>query len=220
MHGDEEVIEFLNEALTAELTAINQYFIHAKMCDNWGYQRLSAKKREESIEEMRHADETIERHGIKTVLTHCAHCFNTFRNEYPGLGARFEVVHHAGPRRHVADGGAVVDRGLAFPRLVPRLDGLDAELELEGRGYPVAGLEQAAHRILTVGVAVDESRGHDLALGFEGLFPGQRFFGDGGDPTSLDSDVADCVEGASEVRSRAGRGRLRADAPARALLGL
>ncbi|MEN8158819.1 MAG: bacterioferritin [Myxococcota bacterium] len=59
--GDEQVIEFLNEILTAELTAINQYFIHAKMCENWGFARLAKKKREESIEEMHDADRVIER---------------------------------------------------------------------------------------------------------------------------------------------------------------
>ena len=61
MQGDPEVIEFLNEALTAELTAINQYFIHAKMCENWGFKRLADKIREESIDEMKDADELIER---------------------------------------------------------------------------------------------------------------------------------------------------------------
>ncbi|MCA9512611.1 MAG: bacterioferritin [Myxococcota bacterium] len=61
MKGDTGIIEALNDVLTAELTAINQYFIHHKMCANWGYRRLSAKKREESIEEMKHADEMIER---------------------------------------------------------------------------------------------------------------------------------------------------------------
>lgn len=59
--GDAQVIELLNEILTAELTAINQYFIHAKMCSNWGFERLAKKKREESIEEMRDADRLIER---------------------------------------------------------------------------------------------------------------------------------------------------------------
>jgi len=59
--GDAKVIELLNEILTAELTAINQYFIHAKMCANWGYERLAKKKREESIEEMHDADRLIER---------------------------------------------------------------------------------------------------------------------------------------------------------------
>ena len=61
MRGDPEVIEALNEVLTAELTAINQYFIHHKMCENWGYQRLAKKKREESIDEMKDADVIIER---------------------------------------------------------------------------------------------------------------------------------------------------------------
>jgi bacterioferritin len=61
MRGDAEIIELLNEVLTSELTAINQYFIHHKMLDNFGYPRLSKKKREESIEEMHHADEVIDR---------------------------------------------------------------------------------------------------------------------------------------------------------------
>jgi bacterioferritin len=61
VRGDPKVIEALNEVLTAELTAINQYFIHHKMCENWGYQRLSKKKKEESIDEMKHADSIIER---------------------------------------------------------------------------------------------------------------------------------------------------------------
>jgi bacterioferritin len=61
MQGDAEIIELLNEVLTAELTAINQYFIHAKMCDNWGYRRLAEHGRHESIDEMKHADRIIDR---------------------------------------------------------------------------------------------------------------------------------------------------------------
>ena len=61
MQGDPEIIELLNEILTAELTAINQYFIHAKMCENWGFDRLATKLRDESIDEMRDADRIIER---------------------------------------------------------------------------------------------------------------------------------------------------------------
>ncbi len=61
MQGDASIVETLNDVLTAELTAINQYFIHHKMCQNWGYARLSKKKYEESIEEMKHADRVIER---------------------------------------------------------------------------------------------------------------------------------------------------------------
>ena len=61
MRGDSDIIELLNEVLTAELTAINQYFIHAKMCDNWGYHRLASHGRDESIDEMKHAERLIER---------------------------------------------------------------------------------------------------------------------------------------------------------------
>jgi bacterioferritin len=61
MKGQAEIIDALNELLTAELTAINQYFIHAKMCENWGFSRLASKKRSESVEEMKHADRVIER---------------------------------------------------------------------------------------------------------------------------------------------------------------
>jgi len=61
MHGNAEVVEILNEVLTAELTAINQYFIDAKMCDNWGLDKLGAKFRHESIDEMKDAEALIER---------------------------------------------------------------------------------------------------------------------------------------------------------------
>jgi len=61
MKGDPKVIETLNAVLTAELTAVNQYFIHHKMCENWGYVRLAHKKREESIDEMKDADALIAR---------------------------------------------------------------------------------------------------------------------------------------------------------------
>jgi bacterioferritin len=61
MQGDSEIIAALNDILTGELTAINQYFVHYKMLENWGYFRIAKKKREESIEEMKHADELIER---------------------------------------------------------------------------------------------------------------------------------------------------------------
>ena len=61
MQGDQEILTALNEILTSELTAINQYFIHHKMLQNWHYLRLSKKKRDESIEEMKHADRIIER---------------------------------------------------------------------------------------------------------------------------------------------------------------
>ena len=61
MRSDDDVLELLNEVLTAELTAINQYFVHAKMCENWGYHRLVEHGRDESIDEMKHAERLIER---------------------------------------------------------------------------------------------------------------------------------------------------------------
>lgn len=56
MQGDPDVLRLLNEQLTSELTAINQYFLHSKMQDNWGFTELAAHTREESFEEMRHAE--------------------------------------------------------------------------------------------------------------------------------------------------------------------
>ena len=56
MKGDAKVIAILNEVLKAELTAINQYFLHAEMCENWGYERMAKHTRKESIEEMQHAE--------------------------------------------------------------------------------------------------------------------------------------------------------------------
>src|SRR2546425_360478 len=61
MKGNEKVLKYLNEALKAELTAINQYFLHSSMCKNWGYERLAKKQREESIGEMKHAEKLLDR---------------------------------------------------------------------------------------------------------------------------------------------------------------
>jgi bacterioferritin len=59
--GDAKVIAVLNQVLKAELTAINQYFLHAEMCENWGYHKLANHTRKESIEEMHHAEKLMER---------------------------------------------------------------------------------------------------------------------------------------------------------------
>ena len=61
MRGDAKVIEYLNRGLRSELTAINQYWLHYRILDNWGYKELAKKWREESIEEMQHADRFVDR---------------------------------------------------------------------------------------------------------------------------------------------------------------
>jgi bacterioferritin len=61
MKGHGDIIQILNDVLSAELTAINQYFIHSEMCANWGYGRLAAHSKKEAIEEMKHAELLIER---------------------------------------------------------------------------------------------------------------------------------------------------------------
>lgn len=61
MKGDPRIIDALNDVLTGELTAVSQYFLHAKMCLNWGYAYLGKKIYEESIDEMKHADKLVER---------------------------------------------------------------------------------------------------------------------------------------------------------------
>ncbi|MQA96277.1 MAG: bacterioferritin [Streptosporangiales bacterium] len=61
MQGDPEVIQFLNEQLTAEITAINQYFLHAKMQEHWGFTRMAQHTRAESFDEMRHAERLTDR---------------------------------------------------------------------------------------------------------------------------------------------------------------
>ncbi|MCY3619850.1 MAG: bacterioferritin [Acidimicrobiaceae bacterium] len=61
MQGSPEIIDFLNEALAAEVTAINQYFVNSKVCEDWGWTRLAAKMREESIEEMHDAEKLMDR---------------------------------------------------------------------------------------------------------------------------------------------------------------
>jgi bacterioferritin len=61
MKGDAKVLEYLNRGIRSELAAINQYWVHYRIFDNWGYKAFAAKWREESIEEMRHADRLIAR---------------------------------------------------------------------------------------------------------------------------------------------------------------
>jgi rubrerythrin len=69
MRGDPKVVEYLNKALRHELTAVNQYWLHYRLLDNWGYKTLAKIWRKESIEEMQHADKIIER-GVNLIRAH------------------------------------------------------------------------------------------------------------------------------------------------------
>jgi bacterioferritin len=104
MKGHDKVIDLLNDVLTAELTAINQYFIHAKMCQNWGYTRLYKKIREESIDEMKHADRLIERilylEGLPNLQR--LHKINVGQTVHEQLRLDLDVEAHA--IRHLNDG--------------------------------------------------------------------------------------------------------------------
>ena len=94
MKGNEQVIEALNAGLTIELTAINTYFIHSKMCLNWGLKKLADHYYAESIEEMKHAEEIIDRLGWLTVT-------DITSEQLPSLAAFAEEVRDAGFKRVV-----------------------------------------------------------------------------------------------------------------------
>ena len=70
MKGSDRIIELLNDVLTAELTAVNQYWVHARMCENWGYSKLWQQVRTEAIDEMKHADQVVARVLYLDSLSH------------------------------------------------------------------------------------------------------------------------------------------------------
>ncbi len=148
MQGNAAIIEALNDVLTAELTAINQYFIHHKMCENWGFKRLSSKKREESIEEMKHAEEVIDRilflggvpeiaryHEIKVGTTPREHIESSYELEKKGVATYNEAVALAIDKK---DAGS---RGLMERMVVESeksIDWIESQFDL----IELVGLEQ------------------------------------------------------------------------------
>jgi bacterioferritin len=97
MKSDPEVIRILNDLLTNELTAINQYFIHAKLCGHWGFKKLAEKIHSESIDEMKHADIVIERilylEGIPNLQRY--HKLQVGENVREALGADLQFEYAA-----------------------------------------------------------------------------------------------------------------------------
>ncbi len=98
MQGDPEILKLLNEQLTSELTAINQYFLHSKMQDNWGFTELAKHTREESFEEMRHAETLTDRILLLDGLPNYQRLFSlrvgqTLREQFEAdLAIEYEVV--------------------------------------------------------------------------------------------------------------------------------
>jgi bacterioferritin len=103
MQGDPEVLKLLNEQLTSELTAINQYFLHSKMQDNWGFTELARHTREESFEEMRHAETITDRILLLDGLPNYQRLFSlrvgqTLREQFQSdLAIEYEVVERLRP---------------------------------------------------------------------------------------------------------------------------
>lgn len=97
MKSDPEVIRLLNDLLTNELSAINQYFVHAKLCRHWGFEKLAKKIWDESIDEMKHADEVIERilylDGVPNMQRY--HKVNVGENVAEALGADLQLEYAA-----------------------------------------------------------------------------------------------------------------------------
>jgi bacterioferritin len=103
MQGDPDVLRLLNEQLTSELTAINQYFLHSKMQDNWGFTELAEKTREESFDEMRHAEEITDRILLLDGLPNYQRLFSlrigqTLREQFEAdLAIEYEVMERLKP---------------------------------------------------------------------------------------------------------------------------
>ena len=97
MKSDPEVIRILNDLLTNELSAINQYFIHAKLCEHWGFSKLASKIRAESIDEMKHADMVITRilflEGVPNLQR--LHKLHVGENIREALGADLQLEYDA-----------------------------------------------------------------------------------------------------------------------------
>ena len=143
MQGDPDVLKLLNEQLTSELTAINQYFLHSKMQDNWGFTELAEHTRKESFEEMVHAEEITDRILILDGLPNYQRLFSlrvgqTLREQFEAdLAIEYEVVARLRPgiimcrEKEDATSANLLEKILADEEL--HIDYLETQLELMGK---------------------------------------------------------------------------------------
>lgn len=143
MQGDPEVLKLLNEQLTSELTAINQYFLHSKMQENWGFTELAAHTRKESLEEMVHAEQITDRILILDGLPNYQRLFSlrvgqTLREQFEAdLEIEYEVVGRLKPgivmcrEKGDATSANLFEKILADEEM--HIDYLETQLELMGK---------------------------------------------------------------------------------------
>ena len=143
MQGDPDVLKLLNEQLTSELTAINQYFLHSKMQENWGFTELAAHTRKESFEEMQHAEMLTDRILLLDGLPNYQRLFSlrvgqTLREQFEAdLAIEYEVVTRLRPgiilcrEKGDATSANLFEKILADEEL--HIDYLETQLELMGK---------------------------------------------------------------------------------------
>ncbi|MGH4018366.1 MAG: bacterioferritin [Pseudonocardiaceae bacterium] len=143
MRGDDEIISLLNEQLTSELTAINQYFLHAKMQANWGFTKLAEHTRAESMDEMRHAERVTERILFLEGLPNYQRLFSlrvgqTVREQFEAdLAVEMEVVERLRPGIGMCREKGDITTANLFETILSdeedHIDYLETQLELIGK---------------------------------------------------------------------------------------
>jgi bacterioferritin len=163
MLGDAEVLQLLNEQLTSELTAINQYFLHSKMQDNWGYTELAAHTRAESFDEMKHAEALTDRILLLDGLPNYQRLFSvrigqTIREQFEAdLAIEVEVAERLRPgialcrERHDTTSAILLETIMADEEL--HIDYLETQLELMTALGEQLYLAQCVSRPPTYGAA-------------------------------------------------------------------